>query len=86
MMRHNYNNDNARRVGLQLVPVRFEFTHPAAAAVYITGTFNHWRPCTLAGESVSNLFEGRNSILKAASSPKAAHLAAAENSPLKKQS
>jgi hypothetical protein len=83
-MKHNHNHNNARCVGAQLVPIHFEFTHPAAAAVCIAGTFNHWRPCTLAGESMSNLFDGRNSILQATSSPKATHLATAENLPLKK--
>ena len=43
-MKHNHNHDNARAAGLQLVPVRFEFTHPTASAVRIAGTFNHWRP------------------------------------------
>jgi hypothetical protein len=42
-------------------------------------------PDPLARESVPNPFGGRNSILKVASSPAAAHLADAENLPLKKQ-
>ena len=37
----------------------------------------------LAQESIANPFGGRNSILKVATSPQAAHLAAAENLPLK---
>ena len=121
-MKHNHNHDNVRCVGLQMVPVRFEFTHPTTATVCITGTFNHWQaeaktphsssvsrwwkeispvsstykyysivedfwmPDPLARESVSNLFGEGNSILKAPRSPKAAHLADAENFPLKKQS
>ena len=42
-----------------------------------------WIPDPLARESVANPFGGRNSILKVASSPEAAHLADAENLPLK---
>ena len=41
-MKHNHNHDNA--VGPQLVPVRFEFTHPTAKTVCIAGTFNQWQP------------------------------------------
>ena len=118
-MKHNHNHDNAPSAGLQLVPVRFEFTHPTAATVCVAGTFNQWQPeaktlhssgvgnwwketalapgiyeyCLvvdgkwmpdpLAKESVPNPFGGRNSILKVASSPEAAHLASAENLPLK---
>jgi 1,4-alpha-glucan branching enzyme len=43
-MKHNHNHDNAPSAGLQLVPVRFEFTHPTATTVCIAGTFNHWQP------------------------------------------
>lgn len=43
-MKHNHNHDNAPNAGPQLVPVRFEFTHPTATTVCIAGTFNHWRP------------------------------------------
>jgi 1,4-alpha-glucan branching enzyme len=43
-MKHNHNHDNARSAGPQLVPVRFEFTHPTATTVCIAGTFNHWQP------------------------------------------
>ena len=42
-----------------------------------------WIPDPLARETVPNPFGGRNSILKVASSPEAAHLADAENLPLK---
>jgi hypothetical protein len=42
-----------------------------------------WMLDPLARESVPNPFGGRNSILKVASSPEAAHLADAENLPLK---
>ena len=34
-MRHNHNHDNARNAGPQLVPVRFEFTHPTATTVCV---------------------------------------------------
>jgi len=118
-MKHNHNHDNARDTGHQLVPVRFEFTHPTARTVSVAGTFNEWHPTTksmhpsgeghwlketalapgnyeyclvvdgqwmpdpLARESVANPFGGRNSILKVATSPDAAHLTNAENLPLK---
>ncbi len=42
-----------------------------------------WVPDPLAKETVPNPFGGRNSVLKVASSPEAAHLADAENLPLK---
>jgi 1,4-alpha-glucan branching enzyme len=116
-MKHNHNHDNAPIT--QLVPVRFEFTHPTAKTVCLAGTFNHWQPeaktlhtsgvgnwwkemflapgiyeyCLvvdgkwipdpLARETVANPFGGRNSILKVASSPEAAHRADAQNLPLK---
>jgi len=41
-MKHNHNHDNTP--GPQLVPVRFEFTHPTATTVCVAGTFNHWQP------------------------------------------
>jgi 1,4-alpha-glucan branching enzyme len=118
-MKHNHHHDNAPGAGLQLQPVRFEFTDPKATTVCIAGTFNQWQPETktlrstgsgqwwketalapgtyeyclivdgqwmpdpLARESVPNPFGGRNSVLKVASSPEAAHLADAENLPLK---
>jgi 1,4-alpha-glucan branching enzyme len=113
-MKHNHNHDNAKSTAPQLVPVRFEFTHPTATTVCIAGTFNHWQPeaktlhssgvghwwketslapgtyeyCLvvdgkwipdpLARDYVPNPFGGRNSVLTVASSPTAAHLAAAE--------
>jgi UMF1 family MFS transporter len=40
-MKHNKNHDNGRGAGPQLVPVRFEFTHPAATTVCVAGTFNN---------------------------------------------
>ena len=43
-MKHNHNHDNAQNPGLQLVPVRFEFTHSTAKTVCLAGTFNHWQP------------------------------------------
>jgi len=118
-MKHNKNHDNARSTGLQLQPVRFEFTHPTATTVSVAGTFNDWHPTTksmhpsrkghwlkeaflppgnyeyclvvdgqwmpdpLARETVPNPFGGKNSILKVANSPEAAHLADAETLPLK---
>ena len=44
-----------------------------------------WMPDPLATETVPNPFGGRNSILKVADSPEAAHLASAENLPLRNQ-
>ena len=44
-----------------------------------------WTPDPLVRETVPNPFGGRNSILKVASSPEAAHLADAENLPLKNE-
>ena len=43
-MKHNRNHDNVPGAGIQLVPVRFEFTHPAATTVCVAGTFNQWQP------------------------------------------
>ena len=45
-----------------------------------------WTPDPQARESVSNPFGGKNSILKVASSPEAAHRADAVNIPLKNES
>ena len=42
-----------------------------------------WMPDPLAEETVPNPFGGRNSVLKVARSPEAAHLANAENLPLR---
>ena len=41
-MKHNKNHDNVRTEGLQLQPVRFEFTHPTARTVCVAGSFNDW--------------------------------------------
>src|ERR1041384_3752753 len=43
----------------------------------------NWLPDPLAKETVVNAFGGKNSVLKVANSPEAAHLADAENLPLK---
>ena len=43
-MKHNHNHDNLPSPGPQLVPVRFEFTHPTARTVCVAGTFNDWQP------------------------------------------
>src|ERR1039457_4186313 len=40
----HHNHDNARNAEPELVPVRFEFTHPTATTVCVAGTFNHWQP------------------------------------------
>lgn len=43
-MKHNHNHNNSQDTGIQLVPVRFEFTNPTATTVCVAGTFNHWQP------------------------------------------
>ncbi len=43
-MKHNKKHDNGRAAGPQLIPVRFEFTHPTATTVCVAGCFNHWQP------------------------------------------
>jgi 1,4-alpha-glucan branching enzyme len=43
-MNHNHNHYNVRDAGLELVPVRFEFTHPTTTSVCVAGTFNQWQP------------------------------------------
>jgi len=43
-MKSNQHHDNARSAGPDLVPVRFEFTHPTANSVCVAGTFNDWHP------------------------------------------
>ena len=43
-MKHNHNHDNVRSAEARLVPVRFEFTDPAATTVCVAGSFNHWQP------------------------------------------
>jgi 1,4-alpha-glucan branching enzyme len=43
-MKHNHNHDNVPSPGLQLQPVRFEFTDPTATTVCVAGTFNQWQP------------------------------------------
>jgi 1,4-alpha-glucan branching enzyme len=45
-MKHKHNRDKVRGARPQLVPVRFEFTHPTATTVCVAGTFNHWQPET----------------------------------------
>ena len=43
-MKHNHNHNNVRNAVPQLVPVRFEYTHPTAHTVCIAGCFNNWKP------------------------------------------
>ncbi len=47
-MKHNHDHgrshDDGHSASSQLVPVRFEFTHPTATTVCVAGTFNHWQP------------------------------------------
>jgi 1,4-alpha-glucan branching enzyme len=50
---------------------------------YCLGVDGQWIPDPLARETVPNPFGGRNSLLKVASSPEAAHLAEAEHLPMK---
>ena len=61
-MKHNHNHDNAQNAGLQLVPVRFGFTHPTAKTVCLAGSFNHWQPeaKTLHSSGVGNWWKETN--------------------------
>ena len=43
-MKRNKKHDNGQSAGPQLVPVRFEFTHPTAETVSVAGCFNNWQP------------------------------------------
>jgi 1,4-alpha-glucan branching enzyme len=47
-MKHNHDHgrshDDGHNAGPQLVPVRFEFTHPTATTVCVAGSFNQWQP------------------------------------------
>jgi 1,4-alpha-glucan branching enzyme len=36
----------SRKSAGRLIPVRFEFTHPAAITVSVAGSFNNWHPTT----------------------------------------
>jgi 1,4-alpha-glucan branching enzyme len=36
------------------VPIRFEFTHPAAASVCLAGSFNEWQPSAASLRSVGD--------------------------------
>jgi len=44
---HKHHHHNAQGIAPQLMPIRFEFTHPTATAVSIAGTFNNWHPTTI---------------------------------------
>ena len=56
---------------------------PPGSYEYCLVVDGHWMPDPLARETVPNPFGGRNSVLKVADSPAAAHLADAEHLPLK---
>jgi 1,4-alpha-glucan branching enzyme len=56
---------------------------PPGTYEYCLVVDGEWMPDPGARETVPNPFGGRNSILKVADSPEAAHLADAENLPLK---
>jgi len=43
-VKRNYYYDLARKPGLQLITIRFDFNHPEAATVNVAGTFNDWNP------------------------------------------
>src|SRR6478735_6217570 len=45
-MKHNHKHENTWSAGVQLQPVRFEFTHLTATTVAVAGTFNDWHPTT----------------------------------------
>ena len=56
---------------------------PPGTYEYCLVVDGNWLPDPLAKETVVNAFGGKNSVLKVANSPEAAHLADAENLPLK---
>ncbi len=56
---------------------------PPGTYEYCLVVDGQWMPDPLAHETVPNAFGGMNSVLKVAGSPAAAHLADAENLPLK---
>lgn len=47
-MKHNPGRHHDRNNGAQLVPVRFEYSHPTAITVAVAGSFNDWHPTTKA--------------------------------------
>ena len=51
-MKHNHNH--AFSAVPQLVPVRFEYTHPTATTVAVAGTFNEWHPTTKSMDTSGN--------------------------------
>jgi len=53
-MKNKPSHEHGRTAGLQLQPVRFDFTHPTAVAVSVAGTFNGWHPTTKAMHSSGN--------------------------------
>jgi 1,4-alpha-glucan branching enzyme len=59
---------------------------PPGTYEYCLVVDGEWMPDPRARETVPNPFGGRNSILKVADSPEAAHLTDAENLPLKNAS
>lgn len=42
------------RASLELVPVRFEFTHPTAHSVAVAGSFNAWDPTSKSMHDIGN--------------------------------
>ena len=60
-----------------------ELSLPPGTYQYRLVVDGEWIPDPAARESVPNPFGGRNSVLKVATSPQAAHLDAAENQPLR---
>jgi 1,4-alpha-glucan branching enzyme len=60
-----------------------ETSLPPGTYEYCLIVDGQWMPDPLARESVDNPFGGRNSVLTVAGSPAVAHLADAENLPLK---
>ena len=60
-----------------------ETVPPPGTYEYCLVVDGNWLPDPLAKETVVNAFGGKNSVLKVANSPEAAHLADAENLPLK---
>ena len=53
-MKHNHNHDNNPAAGLQLQPVRFDYTHPTATTGCVAGTFYDWQPAAQPMHPVGN--------------------------------
>ncbi len=62
-MKYNQEPKDLKSSAPQSLPVRFEFTDPSAASVYIAGTFNNWQPDTKPMHAVGNHRWVRETVL-----------------------